>query len=134
LFDLEEACEPQRIATSPSVAEGARADGHRSARNLLRATFAVREPLDLFFFPSVYSYFPLLRRIPMIVGILDTIADRNPQFSFASKKQELLWRAKVRLALAQADTILTISQYSKRSIVEWFHVPAERIAVIQLAA
>jgi alpha-1,3-rhamnosyl/mannosyltransferase len=134
LFDLKGPFHARRVATSQGVAESATASSHRSPRDLLRMSLAVREPLDLFFFPSVYSYFPLLRRIPVIVGILDTIADRNPQFSFSSKKQEWLWRAKVRLAMAQADTILTISQYSKRSITEWFRVPSERIAVIQLAA
>lgn len=133
-FDLKAPFEPRRIATHQGVAESATADSHRSLRDLLRMSLAVRDPLDLFFFPSVYSFFPLLRRIPVIVGIHDTIADRNPQFSFSSQKQSLLWRAKVRLALAQADTILTVSQYSKRSIAEWFRVPAGRIAVVQEAA
>jgi glycosyltransferase involved in cell wall biosynthesis len=68
------------------------------------------------------------------VGIHDTIADRNPRFTFESKWHDLLWRAKVRMAIAQATTILTVSQYSKRSIAEFFHVPVERIAVIQEAA
>jgi len=134
LFDLKGPFDARRVATSQGVAESATAGSHRSPRDLLRMSLAVREPLDLFFFPSVYSYFPLLRRIPVIVGIHDTIADRNPQFSFSSKKQEWLWRAKVRLAIAQADTILTVSQYSKRSIAEWFHVPADRIAVMREAA
>ena len=134
LFDLKAPFEARRVATSQGVAQSATADSHRSLRDLLRMSLAVTEPLDLFFFPSVYSFFPLLRRIPVIVGIHDTIADRNPQFSFSSQKQRWLWSAKVRLALAQADTILTVSQYSKRSIAEWFHVPAGRIAVVQEAA
>jgi glycosyltransferase involved in cell wall biosynthesis len=134
LFDLKAPFEARRVATSQGVTQAATADSHRSLRDLLRMSLAVREPLDLFFFPSVYSFFPLLRRIPVIVGIHDTIADRNPQFSFSSQKQHWLWSAKVRLAIAQADTILTVSQYSKRSIAEWFHVPAGRIAVVQEAA
>jgi alpha-1,3-rhamnosyl/mannosyltransferase len=134
LFDLKGPFEARRVATSQGVTESATAGSHRSPRDLVRMSLAVREPLDLFFFPSVYSYFPLMRRIPVVVGIHDTIADRNPQFSFSSKKAEWLWHAKVRLAIAQADTILTVSQYSKRSIAEWFHVPADRIAVMQEAA
>jgi glycosyltransferase involved in cell wall biosynthesis len=134
LFDLKAPFEARRVATSQGVAQSATTDGHRSLRDLLRMSLAVGEPLDLFFFPSVYSFFPLPRRIPVIVGIHDTIADRNPQFAFSSPKQHWLWRAKVRLALAQADTILTVSQYSKRSIAEWFHVPPGRIAVVQEAA
>jgi len=134
LFDLKGPFDARCVATSQGVAQSATSDSHRSPLDLLRMSLAVKQPLDLFFFPSVYSYFPLLRRIPVIVGIHDTIADRNPQFSFASKKQEWLWRAKVRLAIAQADTILTVSQYSKRSIAEWFHVRPGRIAVVQEAA
>jgi len=134
LFDLKGPFNAKRVATSQGVAESATAASHRSPLDLLRMSLAVRERLDLFFFPSVYSYFPLLRRIPVIVGIHDTIADRNPHFSFSSKKQEWLWRAKVRLAIAQADTILTVSSYSRRSIAEWFDVPADRIAVMREAA
>jgi glycosyltransferase involved in cell wall biosynthesis len=133
-FDLPGPFEARRVDTRRGVTESATADGHRTARDLLAMTRAVREPLDLFFFPSVYSYFPLLRRVPVVLGIHDTIADRNPRFSFSTKKQEWLWRAKVRLAIAQADTIVTVSQYSKRSIAEWFHLPVDRIAVIEEAA
>ena len=133
-FDLGPPFCARAVATSAGVGEAATADRNRSPVDLMRMTTAVREPLDLFFFPSVYSYFPVLRRIPVIVGIHDTIADRNPQFSFASRRADLFWRMKVRLALAQAHTIVTVSQYSKRSIAEWFRFPEERISVIQEAA
>lgn len=133
-FDLGTPFETRRVETRQSVTEAATAEGHRSLSDLWAMSRAVTEPLDLFFFPSVYSYFPLLRRIPMVLGIHDTIADRNPGFSFSSKAQEWMWRAKVRTALAQSRTIVTVSKYSKRSIAEWFRVAADRIAVIQEAA
>jgi glycosyltransferase involved in cell wall biosynthesis len=134
LFDLEGPFEARRVATRQGVGEAATAESHRSLGDLLRMSLAVRDPLDLFFFPSAYSFFPLLRPIPAIVGIHDTIADRNPQFSFSSRQQHLFWRLKMRLAIAQADTILTVSEYSKRTIAEWFGVPASRIAVLREAA
>jgi glycosyltransferase involved in cell wall biosynthesis len=70
----------------------------------------------------------------MVLGVHDTIADRNPRFAFASKRHELFWRGKVRLALAQATTVLTVSEYSKRCIESHLNVPPARIRVIHEAA
>lgn len=133
-FDLGPPFIAHQVTTQKGAIQSATETSHRSLRDIAAMSRSVREPLDLFFFPSVYSYFPLLRRIPVLVGIHDTIADRNPRFAFSSKKQEWLWRLKVQAALAQADTIVTVSEYSRRSIVEWFRVPTSKIAVIQEAA
>lgn len=121
--------------TNQSVADAASADGYRSPVDLLRMGQAVnRVKLDLLFFPTVFSYFPVARRIPMIVGIHDTMADRFPQWAFDGKKNELLWRAKVKMALAQATRIMTVSEYSKRTIVELFQTRPEEIGVVSEAA
>ncbi len=121
--------------TGRSVSEGAAADSARSASDLLRMSKAVnRVKLDLLFFPTVYSYFPVMRRLPVVVGIHDTMADRFPQWAFAGKRQELLWRAKVWLALAQSSRIVTVSEYSRRSIAAHFSIDARRIAVLSEGA
>lgn len=121
--------------TGRSVAESAAAASARPASDLLRMSQAVnRVKLDLLFFPTVYSYFPVLRRLPIVVGIHDTMADRYPQWAFAGKKQELLWRAKVRLALAQATRIVTVSDYSRHSIASHFALDPNTIAVVSEAA
>jgi glycosyltransferase involved in cell wall biosynthesis len=134
-FQLGDRFRPVVVPTSATVAEAASASGRRSLGDLWRMSRAVaREPLDLFFFPSVYSYFPLTARVPMVLGVHDTIADRNPRFAFSSKRHELFWRAKVRLALAQATTVLTVSDYSKRSIEAHLHVPPAKIRVLTEAA
>jgi len=118
-----------------SVAEAAAADGYRSPVDLLRMGQAVnRVKLDLLFFPTVFSYFPVARRIPIIVGIHDTMADRFPQWAFDGKKNELLWRAKVKMALAQATRIMTVSEHSKRTIVDLFQTNPTEIAVVSEAA
>lgn len=123
------------VGTSQSVTQGAAAGSRRRVSDLLRMSLAVAaEKLDLFFFPSVYSYFPLLRRVPMALGIHDTIADRNPQFAFASRRQEVFWRWKVKLAIAQARTIVTVSEYSSRCLQQWFQVPPARIRIVSEGA
>jgi glycosyltransferase involved in cell wall biosynthesis len=134
-FHLAERFRPVVVETSAAVGEAASVSGHRSLSDLLRMSRAVRrERLDLFFFPSVYSYFPLLSRVPMVLGVHDTIAESNPRFAFSSKRHEMFWRWKVRLALAQARTVLTVSEYSRRSIVAGLKVAASRIRVLTEAA
>lgn len=134
-FPLPHGLEPVMVGARESVAEGARADSHRPIGDLWRMSRAVAaHRLDVFFFPSVYSYFPLLRSTRMVLGVHDTIADRNPQFAFASKRQELFWRWKVRLALLQADTVLTVSDYSRQCVEQTLGVSPARIRVVYEAA
>ncbi len=134
-FHLTGPFRAEEVFTSQSVSEAASSESRRSVFDLLRMSRAVAaHELDLFFFPSVYSYFPLLRRVPTILGIHDTIADRNPQFAFGSWRQELFWRGKVCLAIDQSNMILTVSEYSKRCVREVFHVPSSSVRVLYEAA
>ena len=122
------------IGTSQTVKDAATSDGRRSASDLLQMGRAVSaEQLDLFFYPAVYSWFPLHRRIPNIVGIHDTIADRNPHLAFSTPMQELFWNLKVKGALWQADHIVTVSQYSAHQISSLFEEPRSRISVVSNA-
>lgn len=123
------------VHTSVGVNQAAHASGRRSLRDMLRMSLAVaRLDLDLFFFPSVYSYFPLLRPVPTLLCIHDTIPERNPGFAFHSARQRRFWNWKVRLALAQARRVLTVSQYSRRCIERHLGWPAARTDVIYEAA
>lgn len=127
-FPHGSAIRPVLVRTSKAVGDAAAADGRRSLPDLLRfGLAAAREPIDIFFYPTVYSYFPLPRRVPILLGVHDTMADRFPELAFASKRQQQFWNWKVRLALRQADAVLTVSQYAKRSIQEFHRVPPDRI-------
>ncbi len=134
-FDLHESIRAELVKTSSRVGGAATAAGRRSFRDVLRMSVAVaRHDFDIFFFPTVYSYFPLVRPTQILLGIHDTIADRQPEFAFASKREFRFWKWKVRLALAQADLVLTVSDYSRRSIQEHFGLGRERLRVIAEAA
>ncbi len=127
--------EARLVETSAAADVAAGSGGRRSIPDLLRMGRAVaRERLDLFFFPTVYSYFPLWRRTPMLLGIHDTMAARNPDLAFDTPWNSMLWRAKDRLALAQSNAILTVSEYSRRSIVEHYGLPPESVYVVHEAA
>ena len=113
---------------SPTLA--ARADGHRSLADMLRLTRAVRKTaVDVFFSPSVYSYFPLPWGLPAVVTVHDTIAERYPKLTLPTLRARLFWRLKVALALRQAKIILTVSDYSARSISAVLGVAPAKIRV-----
>ncbi len=116
------------LSESPTLA--ASADGARAPRDMLRLTRAVwKASPDVFFSPSVYTYFPLPPGLRAVVTVHDTIAERFPELTLPSSRARLFWRLKVGLALHQARIVLTVSDYSKRDIARVLHVPEARIRV-----
>ena len=119
---------PVTLDESPTTA--AAADGSRTPRDLLRMTRAVwQEPMDVFFSPSVYTYFPLPPRLAAVVTVHDAIAERFPELTLPSRRARLFWRLKVRLALWQAKLVLTVSHFAAREIAEVLHIAPRRIRV-----
>ncbi|MCE9594287.1 MAG: glycosyltransferase family 4 protein [Planctomycetes bacterium] len=118
------------VPLGASPTEAASADGNRSPFDMLKLTRAVsKHSLDVFFSPSVYTYFPLPPRMRAVVTIHDAIAERFPELTLPSRKARLFWKAKVKLALWQARVVLTVSEFSKRDISRVLGVPLERIRV-----
>lgn len=121
--------------TTVAATDAASAEGRRSLRDLLALTQAVhRTDLDVFFFPAVYSYFPIIPGPPLVVTIHDVIADHYPEATFPNKRLKYFWKAKQRLALLQSDTVLTVSEASKEAICDYFSLPEQRVAVTTEAA
>lgn len=119
------------VPTRRPPAEAASASGRRDLTDLWRMGWAVaRHPPDVFFFPSVYTFFPLLRPIRSIVAIHDVIAERHPKHVFARRRLQLFWRAKLAIAVRQAHLILTVSDHARDGIIEQFRIPPNRIRVI----
>jgi glycosyltransferase involved in cell wall biosynthesis len=119
-----------RVAQSASPTTAAAADGHRSLPDMLRLTRAVaREKLDVFFSPSVYTYFPLPPRLPAVVTIHDAIAERYPHLTLPSRRARLFWHSKIALAVWQARLILTVSEFAADEIAEVLRVPRSRLRI-----
>jgi alpha-1,3-rhamnosyl/mannosyltransferase len=118
------------IALGSAPARAASAGGSRRLVDLLRLTRAVaRERPDVFFSPSVYTWFPLPPGQRAVVTIHDTIVERFPALTVPTRRARWFWNAKVRLALAQARLVLTVSAYSARELAAVLRVPADRIRV-----
>lgn len=123
------------VATSQSPSRAASADGYRSPRDMLAFSRAIaRAPLDVIFFPSVYTFVPVLRRMSVVVGVHDVIAERFPQFVFQSARAKLFWNIKTRLAVRQATRVLTVSEHARQGVQEHFHLAPDKLRVTHEAA
>src|SRR5258708_5810957 len=118
------------VAQSRAPVLAAAPDGHRSAADMLRWTGAVwREPLDVFFQPSVYPFFPLPPGLRAVVTVHDAIAERFPALTLPSVRARTFWRLKVALALWQARLVLTVSEYAAEEIRTVHGLARSRIRV-----
>lgn len=121
--------------TDVSPIQAASAEGRRSIKDLLAMSREVlQHKVDVFFFPAVYSYFPVFNRTRIIVTIHDMIADNNPKLVFPNSKLKFFWKLKQNVAVRQSDLILTVSDYSKQQISQHFKLPSSRFRIINEAA
>ena len=116
------------VDTDVSPTQAASASGRRSIGDLWAMTRKVRQyDLDLFFFPTHYTYFPILNRTKIIGAFHDMTAKRFPDEIFPNRKLRLFWNLKERLAIWQSHLILTVSEYSKREIMKFYKIPESRV-------
>ena len=118
------------VELDDSPARAASSRGRRSVPDLIRLSRRVADTdLDVIFFPSVYTYFPIPPKLNAVVCVHDVIADRYPSLTLPGWRDRLFWKLKVGLALRQARLILTVSEYSAREIESCFGLSADRIRV-----
>lgn len=123
--------EVRLVHADAPAAVAASSRGSRSLRDMWRMSRALSTAgLDLVLFPTVYSYVPVFARSKKVVMIHDVIAEKFPQLTLPSRRARLFWKAKVTLGRWQADALVTVSDHSRRGIVEHFRIPAERVHVV----
>ena len=106
------------------------ADAPRSLRDLARvAQAASRERVDVFLFPSLYTWFPV-RGAPTVVGIHDVIAEQYPELTLPNRGARARWRLKRRLAVKQARKLFTVSQASRRLLAADLGISEASLAVV----
>ncbi len=74
------------------------------------------------------SYFP---GAPAVVTIYDLIPQHFPQY--VSRRARLLFQVATRLALRAADHVITISEATRKDLLDAFRIPPERVTAIPLA-
>jgi len=86
--------------------------------------------LDVFYFPADYTYFPVSTPARVVVTKHDMTDRRVPELLFPTWKSRLFWEAKIRLAIRRSDMIFTVSETSRRDIVEAFHFRPDHVQVV----
>ncbi len=123
--------EARWVSTSAPTVRAASSNGHRSIRDMWQMSRALSDVrLDLIFFPTVYSYVPVLSRAKKILMIHDIIADKFPHLTLPSRTGRFFWNAKSALGRWQADAIATVSDFSRDEIVRHFGLAEERVFVV----
>jgi alpha-1,3-rhamnosyl/mannosyltransferase len=93
-------------------------------------SLARKAKCDVFFFPTLYSYFPLLSRSPCIVCYHDATAERLPELLFPTKLNHWFWQAKTALAHLQTTRAMTVSQTSAQDLETIHKIDKSRIDVV----
>jgi glycosyltransferase involved in cell wall biosynthesis len=133
--DLPAGVEVITAATKRNLNESAVGKSSRTPDYLLRLGMAVsRAQFDVFYYPAVYSYFPILARVPRVICYHDTTAERYPELLFPTKLNHRLWQAKTALARLQTTRAMTVSEASARDLEMILHIPHSRIDVVTEAA
>ena len=114
-----------------SMSEASSGTAARGSADLLTmGKTARRLDCDLFFYPAVYSWFPLPARRPTVVCFHDTIPERFPDLIFPRRRNFRLWQAKCWLAKMRATRVMTISQASAADLTRILRIPGNRIDII----
>ena len=93
------------------------------------AQAASRERVDVFLFPSLYTWFPV-RGAPTVVGIHDVIAEQYPELTLPDRGDRARWRLKRWLAVKRATKLFTVSRASRRLLAADLGVPEASLAVV----
>lgn len=123
------------VRQSAPASQAAAATGRRRLLDVGRMSLAVaRAGVDLMFFPSSYSYFPVAPGTRCVVVVHDAIAERWPRLIFPNRAGRIAWTIKSRLACWQATRVVTVSEAAARGIHDHLGVPRDRMRVVPEAA
>jgi len=141
--DFEEASAPPlpagirtvRVATAVPAERAAAAAGNRSPADLWAASRTMsRCRLDVVLFPSLHTYTPVLGGAEIAVVVHDVIPELFPERVFPTARARLFWQMKSWAARRQADLIITVSEASKRAMIQCFGLDDNQVAVAPEAA
>ncbi len=129
--ELPPGAEGRIVHARRPAAEAASAESSRSLPDLWRMSRALADPdFDVLLFPSVYTYVPVRSPARKVIFIHDVIAERFPQWTHPRLSSRVLWKAKVALALRQADAIVTVSDYSRDGLLDSYRLSPQRVFVV----
>jgi alpha-1,3-rhamnosyl/mannosyltransferase len=121
------------VNASHAAVRAATTSGRRSAPDLwamIRTARRYRNHIDIFYFPSVTTFFPLWRTAKIVLTIHDAIPNKYPQLIFAQRRSLLLWKLKLGYAVRRATIIATVSETAKQDIARELGIKMDRIHLV----
>jgi glycosyltransferase involved in cell wall biosynthesis len=123
------------VKTQEQPIQAASSTGARSLTDMLRFGRAVSaQNADVCFFPAPYTYFPILDKTPMVICIHDAMTEAKPEWFFSNLAARWRWKAKLWLALRQANKIMCPSEQARKDVSQAFDLPVSSIERIDEAA
>jgi glycosyltransferase involved in cell wall biosynthesis len=123
-----------QAASSRPTTEAAVADSNRSPFDIYRLYRTVAQcPIDIMYFPAVYSWYPVPRTLPTMVTVFDAIAEHYPKLIFPNWRGRLFWTIKMKCAIWSSQRILTVSQAAKEEIVQYIGADPGKIDIASAA-
>jgi glycosyltransferase involved in cell wall biosynthesis len=133
--EIPESATPLVVDLRAAPSAAASANGRRGVRDMLAMGRAVaRARLDLMYFPATYSFYPVWNVPRVVVTMHDTLTMEHPKLVFPSWKGRLAWSLKEAVAIRSADRIVTVSETSKRYLMNRLRCRADRLRVVSEAA
>jgi glycosyltransferase involved in cell wall biosynthesis len=128
--DLPAAAQVQIVELDRPPSEAASANSSRSVSDMLRMVSAVRKRRpDVFLFPSIHTYFPLVG-IPTVIGIHDAITAELPHLTVPGIRARVFWSLKQRVALSFATRLFTVSKAARTAIHTELGVRREKLGIV----
>ena len=128
-------CNVRLLRPATPTVMAASAKGRRSLADMWRMSRALSRPeFDVVLFPTIYSYVPIFGRARRLVMVHDIIAETYPRLTLPRPAARFFWNAKVTLGRKQADALITVSEFSRRGILQHFGVDPGRVHVVGEAA
>jgi alpha-1,3-rhamnosyl/mannosyltransferase len=110
------------------------AHGWRGPSDLLRLGWQAGHcHADVFWFPAVSAYYPVMGRMPVVITVHDAMPEMRPDLFFPSQRAKLFWQAKTRLAYWQAAAVVTPSESARQAVAAASGLPVDAITRIDEA-
>ncbi|AMV37101.1 glycosyltransferase family 4 protein [Planctomyces sp. SH-PL62] len=133
--ELPEGVEPIVVGVRESPSAAASARGRRGLLDMLAMGRAVsRAKLDLMYFPATYSFYPVWGVPRVVVTMHDTLTLEHPELVFPTRRGRAAWTLKEWVARRSSDRIVTVSETSKRYLMDRLGLDADRLRIVGEAA
>lgn len=84
---------------------------------------------DLLFLPDFYRI-PIVKNIPMIATIHDSIPLSHPEWVYSTRAHQLKNNFRLKYTASLLDRIICISEYAAKDVVQHFGIPENKIDII----